>query len=136
MFQPFPLGMALQDGGALNAAFAAGFAGAADGIVAFAGGGQTGAIPLTAAMSNIKTVATTADSVKLPPSLPGAWISITNSGSNSLQVFSALTSSIPSNVLDTINGTAGATGVAVAAGKTAEFRCFSAGAWVGPVALA
>lgn len=130
------LGYSLWSGERLMKAFLNGFSSYTDGIVAAAGGGQTNAVKLSTASNRVITVATANDSVALPPSSPGQQISVTNSGANSLQVFSSLTSSIPAGTLDTINGTAGATGVAVANGKTAVFTCFTAGAWIGPVALA
>jgi hypothetical protein len=83
-------------------------------------------------------VATGGDSVQLPPSgtAGGGSVVVFNGGAASTQVFANAVSSLPSGVLDTINGTAGATGVAVANGKTAIFMCSAAGAWFGPVALA
>ena len=99
-------------------------------ITAFAGGGQTSATLLTAQFNKVATVASSADSVKLPQisAVPntlgavGSSVIVRNAGANSTQVFGSGT--------DTINDTATATGVAVGAGKTAIFICHS---WSGTV---
>jgi hypothetical protein len=92
------------------------------GLTAFAGGGQTGALQLTGDMAEVTTVATAADSVKLPPALAGRTYYLVNAAaSNSMQVFG--------NGTDTINGVATATGVAQAAGKSATYFCCAAGNW-------
>jgi hypothetical protein len=130
-------GPTLQDGNKLNAAIANGLRNYFDAITALAGGGAAGAPQLVYGVNKVTTVASGNDSVQLPPSIPGASVIVENNGGgNSLQVFANVTSSLPTNVLDTINGTAGATGVAVANGKTAIFNCTAYGAWWGPVALA
>lgn len=98
------------------------YASSADAITAYAGGGQTNAVGLTAMINRVSTVATAADSVKLPPSEVGLSITVINgAASNSMQVFGAGT--------DTINDVATATGVAQAAGKTAVYTCPVAGKW-------
>lgn len=93
-----------------------------DGITAAAGGGQAAAVPLTKALNRITTVATAADSVALPPAVGGQDVSISNTTTTSATVFGAL------GHTDTINGTAGATGVALAGGKTGRYTSF-VGAW-------
>jgi len=92
------------------------------GITAHAGGGRASAVAITAMQAQISTVATTADSVVLPPALPGMEITIVNNGANSAQVFG--------NGSDTINGTAGSTGVAQAAAAVTIYYCFVSGAWI------
>lgn len=92
-----------------------------DGLVAKAGGGRSGATVLVAPQSHVTTVATAADSVVLPKAVVGLSIETVNSGANSMQVFA--------NGSDTIDGTAGATGVAHAAGKSAKYSCVQAGVW-------
>lgn len=95
---------------------------ATDAIAAAAGGGQTNATPLTSGVSRITTVATAADSVKLPASVAGMFVLVVNGhATNSMQVFGAGT--------DTINDIATATGVAQAAGKAALYFCPVAGKW-------
>ena len=96
----------------------------ADTLTAAAGGGQANALPLTKALNRITTVATTADSVALPQAFGGQCISVVNSGANAMQIFAAMGSS------DTINGTAGSTGISLAANKAIEFKSF-VGRWFG-----
>jgi hypothetical protein len=90
-------------------------------LTAFAGGGQTGATQINAANVEVATVATAADSVKLPPAVPGMRIAVVNTSANSMQVFGSGT--------DTINAVAYATGVAQAAGKSAVYFCAASGKW-------
>jgi len=91
--------------------------------VAFAGGGQTNATQLSSRINRIGTVATAADSVKLPASAAGLWCVVMNTGANSLQLFGTSP--------DTINGVATGTGVPVAAGKVGIYFCSATGAWFG-----
>jgi hypothetical protein len=93
--------------------------GVAVGITAFAGGGQGSATLLTKTNNSVDTVATAADSVKLPLATVGARIRVFNTTATSAQVFGSGT--------DTINAVATATGVALAAGKNAEFVGIVAG---------
>ncbi len=93
------------------------------GITANPGGGQASATGLTTGYNNVSTVATVADSVRLPPSAVGVDVTITNSSSNALQAFGHFT--------DTINGTATGVGVSIPAGKTATYWCPVAGTWFG-----
>jgi len=94
---------------------------AVDGLTAHAGGGQAAATPLTAQSNGVSTVATIADSVLLPPSVPGLSIAVTNESANSLDVYPAAGEAI--NAL-------GANGAyALAAATTVVFRCYTAGAW-------
>jgi hypothetical protein len=93
----------------------------ADSLTAHAGGGQGSALALSALVNRITTVATAANSVKLPvPAKIGQIAVLINSAaSNSMQVFGAGT--------DTINGITSATGVAQAAGITALYMAVSTG---------
>lgn len=91
-------------------------------VTALAGGGKTGATPLTAAINRISVCATAADSVLLPPALKGIDVFVQNDGVASAQVFGQGT--------DTINAVATATGVAQAAAKAALYVCYADGAWV------
>jgi hypothetical protein len=95
----------------------------ATGITAHAGGGQASATPLVAQVNLVSTVATAADSVKLPASASGLCITVINGAANALQLFGAGS--------DTINGAAAATGVSVAAGKTGHYCSAAAGTWFG-----
>lgn len=58
-----------------------------NGLVAFAGGGQTGATLLSQMTNRISTVATLGDSVKLPPSASGMSLTVINTGANTMNVF-------------------------------------------------
>ena len=88
-----------------------------DAITARAGGGQASATAITASLVNVGVCATAADSVQLPLAVAGASIYIRNNGAASMQVFAANGST------DTINGTAGATGVAQAAATGRLYFC-------------
>lgn len=90
-------------------------------IIALAGGGRAGSPVINAAYNELVTVASANDSVQLPPAKVGLCITITNSGANSAQIFA--------NGSDTINGTAGNVGVALAAAATAEYVCTKDGIW-------
>lgn len=99
-------------------------------VTARAGGGQANATQLEYGISNVTVVATAADSVKLPPAIPGSYCYVRNSdAADSMTVFGYGT--------DTIDGVASATGNAQAAGKGKLYFCISgngsltgAGAWV------
>ena len=91
----------------------------ATGVTAHAGGGQTDATLLAAGINEVATVATAADSVKLPVPVVGLRVVVINSSANSMQVFGSGT--------DTINAVATGTGVAHAAGKTAEYVAITSG---------
>ena len=91
-------------------------------IVAFAGGGQASATPLTALLNRVTTVATAADSVKLPASEVGLTIELKNAAAvNSLNLFPATG--------EVINALAANAAFAVAAGKTVWATCHVAGIW-------
>lgn len=116
----FNSGRHLMDGDAMNKISGAIFA-AASTITATAGGGRANAFPINAAKNQISVCATGADSVVLPPSFPGLEVFIQNDGAASCQVFG--------NGSDTIQGTAGAIGVALANGATALYVCILTGQW-------
>lgn len=94
---------------------------AQDGIVATAGGGQGAAFQLTSEFNRITTVATAADSVKLPASVAGLDIVIINHGTNPCQVFGSGT--------DTIDDAAAATGVSQMSNSFVFYSCVTAGKW-------
>jgi len=119
-FPQFNSGRHLMDGDAINKIGA--ILGSGDsGVTATAGGGRATAYPIKAANTQISVCATGGDSVVLPPSYPGLRVAIQNDGAASCQVFA--------NGTDTINGTAGATGVALANGATAMYLCILTGQW-------
>lgn len=82
---------------------------------------QAGATAITTDMVYV-TTSNASDAVVLPVAVAGRKIEIVNASANAGVVYG--------NGSDTINGTAGATGVAYAASKTLTCRCFTAGAWV------
>lgn len=106
------------------------------GITATAGGGQSGAFPLTATWNSIDTVATAADSVMLPQALPGRFVFVLNNQTtNSLQVFGQPTNPANANAGDTITPSSSSTpaatgtGVAHAVNKVALYVCMELGNW-------
>ena len=96
-----------------------------DTITAHAGGTQAAALALdaTKTIHNVTTVATAADSVKLPLAVgSGKQHMVNNSGANSLKVFGDGT--------DTIDGVATATCVNIAAGKARLLTDIAVGKWI------
>lgn len=92
-----------------------------DNLTAFAGGGQASALALTTGINRVATVATAADSVKLPLSAPGMQITVINDALLPIQVFGTSP--------DTINDAATATGVSQAGNSVAIYTCSVAGTW-------
>lgn len=94
-----------------------------NGITALAGGGQAGTSHiLTERFNRVTTVGTAADSVKLPPAVPGIDMFVVNAAAaNSMNVF-------PSTG-DAINALAANAALAVAANKTVHLICVVAGIW-------
>jgi hypothetical protein len=93
-----------------------------DSLTAYAGGGQTNGTALTAYINRVTTVATAADSVKLPAATPGADVVVINAAaSNSMNVFPATG--------EFINAGSANAAFAVAAGKTAHLVSPVAGRW-------
>lgn len=91
-------------------------------LTAYAGGGQANALALTASFNRITTVATAADSVKLPTAVAGAQVTVFNkAAANSANVFPATG--------DAINALSANTAYALAATKGAIFTCVVTGTW-------
>ena len=97
----------------------------ANSLTARAGGGQANATPLTAAINLIAVCATAGDSVMLPPATGGQVIWVINGGAASSQIFAA------AGLGGTINGVAGTTGIALAAGKSICLAAPIPQAWFG-----
>jgi hypothetical protein len=115
-------GKRLADDDALNTALATPQWQTNTGITALAGGSRTGAPVLVLGSNEVTTVASGADSVVLPVAVPGSVVFVVNAtASTSMQVFA--------NGSDTINGTAGATGVAQAGSKSALYVAADLGQW-------
>lgn len=94
-----------------------------DGLTALSGGGRSGATKITRMYTKVSTVATSGDSVVLPPigTKLGLTIGIVNDGANAMQVFADGT--------DTINGIAGATGTPQMTKSVVYFTAIQAGKW-------
>ncbi len=93
-----------------------------DSITAKAGGGQTNAVLMTAAMNRITGVASGNDSVKLPPSVAGLDVVIINAhASNAVNVYP--------QTGDAINALGANTAFNLTSNKTATFYCCTAGQW-------
>lgn len=93
-----------------------------DNITAHAGGGQTLAVLLTAAMNRVTTVASGNDSVLLPKSQVGLDVVVINAAaSNSMNVYP--------QTGESINALAANTAFAVAANKVCTFYCCTSGIW-------
>ena len=98
------------------------------GITALAGGGQTGATPLTGLFNSVDTVATAADSVILPSAVPPNFVFVLNNqASNSLQVFGQPGDTIAPASSSTYAATG--TGVAHAVNKWGIYICTATGQW-------
>ena len=117
---------------ALTQVTSAGVAGLAMGLVetvtAAAGGTQAGALALSAGktVSVATVVATAGDSLSLPLATGSGVVRVVgNITAASLQLYGAGT--------DTINAVATATGIAVAAGKSAICIDYAAGKWIAVV---
>ena len=116
----YPTGPSLIDMSTIASGGGHSFAG---NITAHAGGTRAAAVKLTSGINRIATCATAADSVSLPPAVGGQLIIVANAGAAAAQVFADPSTS------DTINGVAAATGVSLAAGKSASFSSSAPGVW-------
>ena len=97
----------------------------ANSLTAHAGGTQALATQLNAAINLIAVCATAGDSVILPPATGGQFLTVINGGAASAQIFTAL------GLAGTINGIAGTTGIALAAGKSITLVSPLPQAWFG-----
>lgn len=135
LFQSFIPGQRLVDGGDLQTMANLQFS-AKSGIVAFAGGGQASATPLTAAVNSVDTVVTNNDSVMLPLAIPGRSVTIINNTGQTLAVFGQVTNPNVTNAPgDTIAASGSNTQQATATGVTqltavvGFYNCAIAGQW-------
>jgi hypothetical protein len=92
-----------------------------DNIVAFAGGGQAGATPITTEVARVTTVANAGDSILLPPAVQGLTLMVINHGAKPMQVFGTGS--------DMIDDQAAATGVTQMVNSVVIFLCTTAGRW-------
>jgi hypothetical protein len=119
----FQSGFRLEDGDAINKALATPQWQTNYGITALAGGARNSSTPVLVLGANtVTTVATAADSVVLPVAVAGSVVWLRNAdAADAVQVFA--------NGSDTINGTAGATGISVANSKTVLFVAATNNVW-------
>ena len=90
-------------------------------ITAHAGGGQASATQLSTGWNYVSTVATAADSVKLPTATAGLEVRVGNGGGNSMAVFP--------NTGDRIYPSAANASVSLASTSNAIYYCDLAGTW-------
>lgn len=93
------------------------------GLVAKAGGGQASATQLNSGMNVLATVATDADSVKLPAGTRGEVVYLFNGGAKSAQVYTSA-----AGFINGVNGVT--TGVAQASGTNSALCCIAANNYV------
>jgi hypothetical protein len=94
---------------------------AQDGLTANAGGGQANATILPRMFNRVTTVATSGDSVKLPPAMPGADIMVINSGANPMAVFASGN--------DQIDGLAAGASLTHFPNSVVLYSCYGSGNW-------
>lgn len=94
---------------------------ATDAITAFATGGQTSATALVSEINSITVCATAGDSVKLPTSVAGMQIQVSNLGAAYANVFPASG--------DLIDALAVNTAISLPVGRSIIFTCAVAGSW-------
>jgi len=92
-----------------------------DSVTATAGGGQANAFQINFMTTRVTVVATIADSVKLPNSSGGLFLTVANAAANSMNVFPA--------VGETINALGANAAFAIAGGKACFFVATSKGQW-------
>jgi hypothetical protein len=97
---------------------------ASQGAIASAGTSQTTATKITQALVNVTTGTGTPAGVTLPPAVAGLEIAVANN------LPAAATLLVYATGSDTINGTAGATGVSQATGIVTLYYVFTAGAYL------
>lgn len=117
---PYPSGPALID---MSLIAGGGGHSYVNAVTARAGGTRAAATKITTGIARIAVCATAADSVSLPPAVGGQFIILSNAGAAACQVFADPATS------DTINGVAAATGVSLAAAKSASFASSGPGVW-------
>ncbi len=90
------------------------------GVAAFATGGQTSATRLNIHVNEISTVATTGDSVIMPPAEPGLTVTIINNGANACDVFPSVSDNLGAGV---------DVAVSLAAGVKIRYDCYDTTNW-------
>ena len=100
----------------------------ADALTAVASGTQTTALLLSAILNRITTVVTGGDAVRLPPSLAGMKITISNAAANAVNVFPSSAAQGGVTGGDSINALSQNTAYSQATGRT-TFYCYTTGVW-------
>jgi hypothetical protein len=121
---PFQSYFRMEDGQALDNALAFPTVSSEDNIVAATGATQATAYMMTAALNRVTTVASSGNSVALPPAHVGKEKWVINDGANAMQVFGNAA------LGDTINGIATATGISQPAGTIYQYTCTTVGKWI------
>lgn len=116
---PFSDGYRLINGTTLNRQLADDIVSSQDGITAFAGGGVTNAVQLTAGISRVTTVTNANDSVKLRKAVAGSSVVVDNDGANNLSIYPSGTDQIEDST----------SAVTIVPGEDATFVCPAAGKW-------
>lgn len=106
-------------------------------VTAFAGGGQAGGTPmgvgnaqgLEAALAEIRTVATAADSCQLPQAVAGKTLLVFNSTVTSANVYANPNTNKATGAKDVINAGVNTDAYAVAGGVSVAFFCPRDGIW-------
>lgn len=83
---------------------------------------QAGATPNNTMMAAV-TVNNASDAVRLPPAVPGLQIQVAN-------LSASLAGQLYASGTDTINGTAGSTGIALTANQVTLVFCIQSGKWL------
>lgn len=105
------------------------------GIVAFAGGGQTGATQLTSTYNEVDTCVNDNDSMMLPSALPGTAVFVANVTGHTLAVYGQPSNPANASAGDTIASHASntqqptATGVTQATTVPGWYICTTLGQW-------
>lgn len=102
-----------------------------NGLTALAGGGQTGATPITRTFSRFTVVATTGDSAVLPTASPCLAYTIKNAGANSMNVYPnpVPNAGVFAPAADQINVAGANIPFSLASNKMATFVCMVNGFW-------
>lgn len=109
--------------------------GSQSGLVAHAGGGIPAATVLNFGFNTVGVVATTGDSVVLPPAIVNGWCWVINNGAATLNIYTLQSNSNNGSVADvaTPHGSvipnAGNAAVTLATGHATLFVCIGLGAW-------
>lgn len=108
-----------------------------DGITAKASGTAANSPELVYGPNRVETVASDDDGVLLPPARPRAQVLLHNAdASQDIKVFGQTwTNDSGDSVTDSVNGTAGGTGITMGEGTIAWLYCVTEGEWIAAVSV-